>query len=179
MSSTLRLVALVASSVWLASCVHGRTLAVPRGGRVYVAPFVDETSEGAAALGLTDALKHEVFDRDPKRYAPGLDAETVVVDGTVVKLTDTPIDGGAGALGAYEVALGATALVVDGHGAVLVDLGSAEARRRYDLSADRKATELARRAALEAAMHSIAHTLVDRLDDAGRATLPREAKAAP
>ena len=61
-------------------------LRTPQEKRLYVPVFVDETQNGEAGVTLRDALRHEIFVRDPERYCASFERDCWAFDGTVVSL---------------------------------------------------------------------------------------------
>lgn len=140
-----------------------RSVEVPERGRLYVAPFVDETRAGEVGVRLADAVKLELFRRDPALLSVVFDEESVALDGTVLALDEARAEGGR-----YSLRIRASALLVNRDGEQVADLGRVEARASYALSRDPRETEEARARALEDAMRALARELLRRVDRAGR-----------
>lgn len=146
-----------------ASSRANRPIAVPDAQRIYVSVFVDESPRGEVGVPLADALRVEIYRRDPSRLAMTFDEGAVAVDGTVHSVEEQPA--GAGQL---SVVVEAGARLVNRDGAVIADLGRAEAEGVYRPRRERAATDAARSQAIEAAVQRLARELIRRVDDAGR-----------
>lgn len=150
-------------AVGCAAVQPARRLEVPGPGRLYVAVFVDETEAGEIGVLLAQAIRVEVYRRDPALLALVFDEGSLALDGTVVSLEEEPAS-----VGAMQVRIRAEAALVDWDGEVVADLGTVEATASYFLRRDRQRTEAGRRQAVEEAVRALAREIVRRVDRAAR-----------
>ena len=142
---------------------------VPEQGRLFVAVFVDESEHGEAGVPLTDAVKVELFRRDPSLLAIGFEEGTIALDGTVHAIDERAADDGR-----YALIIRASARLVGRDGALIADLGPMDARTTYRLSRDRRETEQARARALDDALRALARETLRRVHRAAGPRAPDE-----
>lgn len=165
MSRLARTLALVVVlSALLGACAssrYSRRLELPPGARLYVAVFVDETDEGRLGVPLADAVRMEVYRRDPERLAMTFDDGTWALDGTVLALEEAPSDEGR-----MQLTVRARARLLDKSGDVVAVLGPGESTASYRLSRERAETERRRLRALDDAIARLAREIVRRVEHA-------------
>lgn len=149
----------------LSACGSARRyqrIALPAETRLYVAVFVDETPEGRVGLPLSEAVRVEVYRRDPPRLAIGFDEGTWALDGTVLALEEQP-DGD----GRVTLTVRVSARLLEKGGAVVARLGELAASARYRVGGSEEATLERREKALETAVRDLAREIVRRVERAG------------
>lgn len=161
-------VALVVAALALTSACGSARLArrldLPPDTRLYVAVFVDETEEGRVGVPLADAVRVEVYRRDPARLAMSFDEGTWALDGTVLALVERQDERGR-----MQLTVKARARVLDKRGDVVAALGNLESAASYRVSKERVETEQRRADALEDAVRDLARELVRRVERAAEA----------
>jgi hypothetical protein len=140
-----------------------RALSVPSESRVYIAVFVDESETGEAGVPLSEAVKIEIYRRDPSRLALSFEEGSVALDGTVMAVRES-----GGDEGRRKVAVLAHARLVRKDGSEVADLGDAAAEAEYEVARALAETEARREEALYRAVRILARELVRRVDRAGQ-----------
>lgn len=138
-----------------------RKLDLPPDARLYVAVFVDETDEGRVGVPLADAVRVEVYRRDPARLAMSFEEGTWALDGTVLALEETPGDRGK-----MRLTVLARARLLNKAGDVVAVLGPVRSSSSYRVSRERAETEMRRDEALENTLLSLAREIVKRVEQA-------------
>lgn len=153
---------------------YGRRLQLPPEQRLYVAVFVDETEEGRVGVPLADAVRVEVYRRDPARLAMTFDEGSWVLDGTVTALEETPADDGR-----MRLTVQARARLLDKAGTTVARLGAVDSTASYSISRERAETEARRRDAIDAALEGLARELVRRVERFSAAAPEPETASTP
>lgn len=155
--------ALVLVTALSAACGSARVLRrldLPPGTRLYVAVFVDETEEGRVGVPLANAVRLEVYRRDPARLSMSFEEGTWALDGTVLALEEREEDG------RVSLVVRARARLLDKGGAVIARLGELESSSRYRVARKSAETEERRAAAIDSAVRELAREIVRRVERA-------------
>lgn len=171
------LVAVASALVVVLSCAcgsarYGRRLQLPPEQRLYVAVFVDETEEGRVGVPLADAVRVEVYRRDPARLAMTFDEGAWVLDGTVTAVEEAPADDDR-----MRLTVQAKARLLDKAGTTVARLGAVDSTTTYRISRTRAETEARRRDAIDTALEGLARELVRRVERASAAAPERETES--
>lgn len=150
---------------------NSKTLQIPLRSKVYVSVFVDKTEQGEIGLALTDAIRQQIYRQNPRQLAMFFDEDSVVIDGTVLKLQETSLSSRE-----TEVEIFFHARLLLKSGEEVANLRQFSVKNTYAIDRDMNQTDLNRMRALDSSIRTAADQIIIRIDQIGRTTQPEEPK---